>query len=55
MEQPRYNLLGRHIEAHLWYTIDGLGMGVTAWSPLAQGILTGKYNGGIPNDSRYAT
>ncbi|MCE7737490.1 MAG: aldo/keto reductase [Candidatus Heimdallarchaeota archaeon] len=54
-EQPRYNLLDRHIEAHLWYTVDGLGMGVTPWSPLAQGILTGKYNDGIPEDSRHAT
>lgn len=55
VEQPRYNLLDRHIENHLWYTIDGLGMGVTPWSPLAQGILTGKYNDGIPDDSRHAT
>jgi aryl-alcohol dehydrogenase-like predicted oxidoreductase len=55
VEQPRYNLLDRHIENHLWYTIDGFGMGVTPWSPLAQGILTGKYNDGIPENSRHAT
>ncbi|OLS29049.1 MAG: L-glyceraldehyde 3-phosphate reductase [Candidatus Heimdallarchaeota archaeon LC_2] len=55
VEQPRYNLLDRHIENLLWYTIDGLGMGVTPWSPLAQGILTGKYNDGIPENSRHAT
>jgi voltage-dependent potassium channel beta subunit len=55
VEQPRYNLLDRHIENLLFYSIDGLGMGVTPWSPLAQGILTGKYNDGIPEDSRHAT
>lgn len=55
VEQPRYNLLDRHIETLLWYTVDGLGMGVTPWSPLAQGILTGKYNDGVPDDSRHAT
>ncbi|MHA2090515.1 MAG: aldo/keto reductase family protein [Candidatus Kariarchaeaceae archaeon] len=55
VEQPRYNLLDRYIEAHLWYTVDGLGMGVVPWSPLAQGILTGKYLDGIPEGSRHAS
>lgn len=54
VEQPRYNLLDRYIEKELWYTIDGHGIGITVWSPLAQGILTGKYLDGIPEDSRHA-
>lgn len=53
VEQPRYNLLDRHIELELFHTIDYTGMGVTPWSPLAQGLLTGKYNDGIPEDSRH--
>ncbi len=54
VEQPRYNLLDRHIENELFYSVDGLGLGITVWSPLAQGILSGKYNDGIPEDSRHA-
>lgn len=53
VEQPRYNLLDRYIEIELFSTINYTGMGVTPWSPLAQGILTGKYNDGIPEDSRH--
>jgi voltage-dependent potassium channel beta subunit len=53
MEQPQYNLLTRdRVEkeyAHLYKTI---GLGTTIWSPLASGLLTGKYNEGIPSDSR---
>jgi aryl-alcohol dehydrogenase-like predicted oxidoreductase len=53
VEQPRYNLVDRWIEIELFPTIDYTGMGVTPWSPLAQGLLTGKYNQGIPEDSRH--
>ncbi len=53
VEQPRYNLLDRHIEIELFSTINYTGMVVTPWSPLAQGILSGKYNNGIPEDSRH--
>jgi len=54
VEQPRYNLVDRWIEIELRETIDHYGMGVVPWSPLAQGLLTGKYNDGIPEDSRHA-
>jgi voltage-dependent potassium channel beta subunit len=54
MEQPQYNLFHRHrVEqefAPLYDTADGLG--TTIWSPLASGLLTGKYNCGVPDDSR---
>lgn len=54
VEQPRYNLLDRHIEKEIIPACDRHGMGLTVWSPLAQGLLTGKYSGGIPKDSRAA-
>ena len=54
VEQPRYNLIHREIEADVLPTAKELGMGLVVWSPLAQGILTGKYNDGIPDDSRGA-
>jgi Predicted oxidoreductases (related to aryl-alcohol dehydrogenases) len=54
MEQPQYNLFHRRrVEeeyAPLYESDDGLG--TTIWSPLASGLLTGKYNNGIPSDSR---
>lgn len=53
VEQPRYNLVDRWIEIELRETIDTYEMGVVPWSPLAQGLLTGKYNDGIPEDSRH--
>jgi voltage-dependent potassium channel beta subunit len=53
-EQPRYNLLDRHIEPEIVPTAERNGMGLVVWSPLAQGVLTGKYAGGIPADSRAA-
>lgn len=54
VEQPRYNMLERDfVEPWLQHTCAELGMGLVVWSPLAQGILTGKYNDGIPEDSRY--
>lgn len=52
VEQPRYNMLFRHIELEIMQVASDLGMGFTVWSPLAMGILTGKYNDGIPEDSR---
>lgn len=55
VEQPRYNMLDRHIEDDIMATCHHHGMGLTVWSPLAQGLLTGKYNDGIPEGSRAAT
>lgn len=53
--QSRYSLLDRAVEeAGLFGALAQAGMGMTAFSPLAQGLLTGKYNGGIPEDSRAA-
>ena len=54
VEQPRYNLIHREIESDVLPTAVELGMGLTVWSPLAQGILTGKYNDGVPEGSRAA-
>ncbi|MCB9729992.1 MAG: aldo/keto reductase family protein [Deltaproteobacteria bacterium] len=54
VEQPRYNLLDRHVEADIAPTARRLGMGLVVWSPLAGGVLTGKYNDGAPSDSRGA-
>lgn len=51
-EQPRYNMLDRHIEAEVVPTCRKHGIGIVVFSPLAQGLLTGKYNDGIPADSR---
>ena len=53
MEQPQYNLLHRdRVEAEYRPLYENYGMGTTIWSPLASGILTGKYNEAIPEDSR---
>ncbi len=55
MEQPQYNMLVREkveLEYHRLY--ETVGLGTTIWSPLASGILTGKYSKGIPDDSRLA-
>jgi voltage-dependent potassium channel beta subunit len=54
IEQPRYNMLDRHIEDAIMPTCARYGMGIVVWSPLAQGILTGKYNEGAPPGSRGA-
>ena len=55
MEQPQYNMLHRHrVEAEYRPLYENYGMGTTIWSPLASGALTGKYNAGIPDDSRLA-
>ena len=55
VEQPRYNMLDRHIEPEIMPTCARLGMGLVVWSPLAMGMLTGKYNDGVPAGSRGAT
>ncbi|WP_374623454.1 potassium channel beta subunit family protein [Devosia sp.] len=53
MEQPEYNLFRREkVEAEFLPLYSLFGLGTTIWSPLASGILTGKYNDGIPADSR---
>ena len=55
MEQPKYNLFFRdHLEKDYLKLFDKYGIGTTTWSPLASGILSGKYNHGIPSDSRLA-
>ncbi len=52
--QPRYNMFDRWIEDGLQDVLDEEGMGSIAFSPLAQGLLTDRYLGGIPADSRAA-
>jgi len=55
VEQPQYNLLERDKVENEYLTIfNTVGMGTTIWSPLASGLLTGKYNDGIPENSRFA-
>ncbi|HTN61960.1 MAG TPA: aldo/keto reductase [Devosia sp.] len=52
MEQPQYNLFTRQKVEVDYLPLYELGLGTTIWSPLASGVLTGKYNDGIPADSR---
>jgi voltage-dependent potassium channel beta subunit len=52
VEQPRYNMFDRHIEPEIMPTCALHGIGLTVFSPLAQGLLTGKYNDGVPKGSR---
>jgi len=52
IHQPSYSMLNRWIEKSLLDTLDELGAGCIAFSPLAQGLLTGKYLKGVPADSR---
>jgi voltage-dependent potassium channel beta subunit len=55
MEQPQYNLFERNkLENEFLMIFKTVGMGTTIWSPLASGLLSGKYNDGIPEDSRFA-
>jgi voltage-dependent potassium channel beta subunit len=55
MEQPQYNLFERNkMEREYLEIFKSLGLGTTIWSPLASGLLTGKYNDGIPEGSRLA-
>jgi voltage-dependent potassium channel beta subunit len=52
-EQPQYNILHRErVETEYARLYDDLGLGTTTWSPLASGLLSGKYNAGVPADSR---
>jgi aryl-alcohol dehydrogenase-like predicted oxidoreductase len=54
MEQPEYSMLARdRVEKDYRLLYEWHGTGLTVWSPLKQGILTGKYNDGIPKDSRF--
>ena len=56
MEQPQYSLLHRErVEREYAPLYDAIGLGTTTWSPLASGLLTGKYANGIPAGSRLAT
>jgi L-glyceraldehyde 3-phosphate reductase len=52
IHQPSYSMLNRWIEGGLLETLDELGVGCIAFSPLAQGLLTNKYLNGVPEDSR---
>ncbi|MBC8101748.1 MAG: aldo/keto reductase [Cytophagales bacterium] len=52
IHQPSYSMLNRRVEADLLPVTDEAGMGVIAFCPLAQGLLTGKYLNGVPDDSR---
>ena len=55
MEQPQYHLFHRkRVEEEYARLYDEIGLGLTTWSPLASGLLTGKYKSGIPADSRGA-
>ena len=55
MEQPQYNLFERNkLENEYLEIFKNTGLGTTIWSPLAAGLLTGKYNDGIPKGSRFA-
>lgn len=55
VEQPQYNMFHRQrVEVELEQVCKDYGIGLTTWSPLYYGILTGKYNDGIPQDSRAA-
>ena len=55
MEQPQYHLFHRQrVEQEYARLYDDIGLGLTTWSPLASGLLTGKYQGGAPAGSRGA-
>jgi aryl-alcohol dehydrogenase-like predicted oxidoreductase len=54
-EQPQYSMLHREfVETNVLPVTEKNGVGLVVWSPLAQGMLTGKYDAGIPKDSRFA-
>jgi len=54
MEQPQYNLLCRtKVEKDFARLYDGIGLGLTTFSPLASGLLSGKYRNGVPEGSRF--
>jgi len=53
--QNEYSLLNRKVEREVLPASLALGIGLLAWSPLGRGVLTGKYRGGLPSDSRGAS
>ena len=53
MEQPQYNMFHRQKMDLDFYRLFEMGLGTTIWSPLASGLLTGKYNNGIPAGTRF--
>lgn len=56
VEQPQYNMMVRErVEVEYFPLYESLGLGLTIWSPLKYGILTGKYNDGIPENTRLST
>jgi aryl-alcohol dehydrogenase-like predicted oxidoreductase len=53
MEQPQYNMFHRYrFEVEYGRLYETIGLGTTIWSPLASGLLTGKYNDGMPENTR---
>ena len=55
MEQPQYNLFHRkRVEQEYKRLYEDIGLGLTTWSPLASGLLSGKYRNGVPPGSRGA-
>lgn len=55
VEQPQYNMFERNkLENEFGMVFKTVGMGTTIWSPLASGLLSGKYNNGLPEGSRFA-
>ena len=53
VEQPQYNLFHRtRVEQEYVRLYEDIGLGLTTWSPLASGLLTGKYRNGVPTESR---
>ena len=55
VEQPQYNLFHRQrVEVEYAKLYDDIGLGLTTWSPLASGLLTGKYRAGVPEGTRGA-
>ncbi len=55
VEQPQYNMFERNkVEVEFARLYQDIGIGTTTWSPLASGLLTGKYRDGVPEDSRAA-
>jgi aryl-alcohol dehydrogenase-like predicted oxidoreductase len=55
VNQVEYSLLARQVEPEVVPAAQALGLGLMAWSPLGRGVLTGKYRGGTPADSRAAS
>ena len=54
IHQPSYSMFNRHIEDDLLEVVDELGVGLAAFSPLQQGLLTNRYLSGVPQSSRAA-